>query len=121
MHRTSSAITHWFFTECSAPTIITNPPSHLPAGWEESLGKPDARFPSSKSCDLAAKLNEPHNVIMNIDFCGLAQGYWEEEGCLAVAPDCYSWAKTPDATRYYRLEGQSVDFDIARFSYYEME
>lgn len=115
MERMQSTIKVWFFTECSAPQELRQVKT-IASLTTANFGKPDARFPTTATCDIATHINRPHTIVLNIDFCGLAQAYWEAEGCLALAPDCASWTATPDATAYYKGQGRSVEFDIESMS-----
>lgn len=120
LERQSNVIRMWFFTPCSAPASLRE----LIKGGRKTtfhaadLGQPDARYTSSATCDLAKAMDRDHSIIMNLTFCGGANDSWEEEGCLAVAPDCPSWINTPDATAYYKRVGKSVEFDIDFFTFW---
>ncbi|CAO1632079.1 unnamed protein product [Parajaminaea phylloscopi] len=119
LERRADVLRVWFFTECSAPAELKAVHrSSKSVDFDASvLGQPDARFPASKSCDLRAHLDRKHAIIMNLTFCGGANGNWEAEGCLALSADCPSWINTPAATEYYKRPAQSLEFDIESFTF----
>lgn len=105
----------WVFPQCRVPSSLQSGGAKIDTS---QFGKPSAHFPSTPECDLREKFGPIHPVA-NIAFCGTAQLYWRDDGCLAVAPDCYSWQATDNATDYYIRTKSVLDMDITSFAFYQ--
>lgn len=107
-------IKQWIFPQCRVPEDLKSLSKTIDTSkW----GKPSGHWPTTPDCDLDKKFRDIH-PIANINFCGTSQLYWREDGCLAVAPDCYVWQATDEATDYYLRIGEKLELDIAAFAHY---
>jgi len=110
MERTNSGIKVWFWSR-NAGTV----PSDVSAGGTSintsNWGTPVANFPST-SCNIASKFG-PHNIIINLTFCGDWAGQSSIYGASGCPSSCVDYVnKNPSAfTNAY--------FDFASLNIYE--
>ncbi|TFK51707.1 endo-beta-glucanase [Heliocybe sulcata] len=100
IERTSSSITVWFWSRNSGSV-----PSDVRNG--ASSGTPTAYFPDT-DCDFASHFG-PHNIIINLTFCGdWAGSAYSADGCPGTCTDYVNNNPSAFANAYFDFAGIRV-------------
>lgn len=131
MERTKDHIAGWAWPPGKAPAQLlqldqSKKSSHHPHGHSHGheeddeildtslFGTPASYFPSSpSSCDLSEKFDLLHPII-NLNFGGMGELFWNVSNCQTLAPSSYGgWALSENSTKYFKeTKGVSVEMHI---------